>query len=139
VSILNRISFEEVMKLAKTVWPQETAERISLGTLEIITQAAKEKFSFFTGKSAKGLLGGLFYLSGFRYKAVKTQKELAAQLGTTDVTIRVSYRKWLKEFPNFFPDIIGKFEEDEKHGYSIPSNHNRGKTLITDEGTSKFE
>jgi hypothetical protein len=74
-----------------------------------MNQTYRRKFAFFNGKSAKSIVGGLFYLLGYRHDVVKKQNELADQLGTTDVSIRVSYRKWLETFPDLFLDVIGKF------------------------------
>ena len=68
---------------------------------------------FFNGKSSKFIVGGLFYLLGFRHNAIKKQRELADRLETNDVTIRVAYRQLLKEFPDLFLDIMGKFAEDD--------------------------
>lgn len=108
VSILNRLS-SEVTVAAKIIWSDhDIAEKIASNALEIITHASKSNFAFFSGKSSRGLVGGLFYLLGFRYAAVKKQKELAEKLGTTDVTIRASYRKWLEEFPELFSDVRDK-------------------------------
>jgi len=73
-----------------------------------MNQTYIRKFAFFNGKSAKSIVGGLFYILGFRHDAVKKQNELADQLGTTDVSIRVSYRKWLETFPDLFLDVIAK-------------------------------
>jgi transcription initiation factor TFIIIB Brf1 subunit/transcription initiation factor TFIIB len=109
------------MKLAQTIWSNQVmAEKIGLNALETVTLASKEKFGFFTGKSTKGLLGGLFYLLGFRHGAKRTQKELARLLRTTDVTIRVSYRKWLEEFPDLFSDVVCKRAENDKIGCTLP-------------------
>jgi transcription initiation factor TFIIIB Brf1 subunit/transcription initiation factor TFIIB len=114
MGILNRISPEEVMAAAKTVWHNQLiANAISQETVDIITKTHKRKFSFFTGKTSRGLVGGLFYLLGYKYDAAKNQKELADRLGTSDVTIRSSYRNWLEEFPDLFQDVIGKLAQDQ--------------------------
>jgi hypothetical protein len=114
LSILNRIAPEEVEVAAKTIWPNHLlAKTISEETVDIIMKTHKRKFSFFTGKTSRGLVGGLFYLLGYKYDAVKNQKELADRLGTSDVTIRTSYRSWLEEFPDLFQDIIGKLAQDQ--------------------------
>lgn len=122
MSILNRLS-SEVVAAANDIWADRAiAEKIASGALEIIAEANKSNFAFFSGKSFRGLIGGLFYILGFRYDAVKKQKELAGKLGTTDVTIRASYRKWLEEFPALFSDVIDKIAESNKLGHSFPSN-----------------
>ena len=119
MSITNRLS-SEVIAAAKTVWlDQVIAEKIASSALEIIADANKSNFAFFSGKSSRGLIGGLFYLLGFRYDAVRKQKELAEKLGTTDVTIRASYRKWLEEFPDFFADISDKIINNNNQGYFV--------------------
>ncbi|MBN1244474.1 hypothetical protein JXA31_02655 [Candidatus Bathyarchaeota archaeon] len=122
MSIPSRLS-SEVIEAAKTIWPDQViAEKITANALEIIANVNKSNFVFFSGKSSRGLIGGLFYLLGFRYDAAKKQTELAEKLGTTDVTIRDSYRKWLNEFPDLFRDVIGKFEENEKGSNCLQSN-----------------
>lgn len=122
MSILDRLS-SEVIAAAKTIWLyQVTAEKIASSALEIITNAHKSKFAFFSGKSSRGLIGGLFYLLGFRYAAAKKQKELAEKLGTTDVTIRASYRKWLEEFPELFADVSDKIASNNALSYFVSSD-----------------
>jgi transcription initiation factor TFIIIB Brf1 subunit/transcription initiation factor TFIIB len=102
MTIIKRISFEETKKAAELVWSdQKEAEKMALEAFKIITKASNN-YAFFTGRSSKGILGGLFYLLGLKHGIVRTQKEIAARLGTNDVTIRVSYHGWLKEFPDLF-------------------------------------
>ena len=114
MSIPKRISFEEVSASAHTVWLNESiADSVALDASKIINQICKRKHLFFNGKSSKFIVGGLFYLLGFRHNAVKKQRELADQLGTNDVTIRAAYRQLLKEFPDLFLDIMGKFARDD--------------------------
>lgn len=126
LSILDRLS-SEVAVAAKTVWSDRViAEKIASSALEIITTANESKFAFFSGKSSRGLIGGLFYLLGFRYDAEKKQKELAEKLGTTDVTIRASYRKWLEEFPDLFADVNDKIANINL-GCFVPSNRDEGE------------
>lgn len=101
---------DEVSVAAHAVWfDKSIADEITWETVRIINQTYTRKFSFFSGKSSKCLVGGLFYLLGYRYDAIKKQNELADALGTSDVSIRVSYRKWLETFPDLFLDVIGKF------------------------------
>ena len=120
MSILNRLS-SEVVASAKTIWEDPLiAEKIASVALETIADANKTNFAFFSGKSFRGLIGGLFYILGFRYDAVKKQKELAEKLGTTDVTIRASYRKWLEEFPDLFSDVTDKMQTATKSPISFP-------------------
>jgi hypothetical protein len=126
LSILSRLS-SEVIATAKTVWSDQIiAEKIAASALEIIAIASKSNSAFFSGKSSRGLIGGLFYLLGFRYDAVKKQKELAAKLGTTDVTIRVSYRKWLEEFPDLLSDVSDKIAPSTI-GYFAHPNRDEGE------------
>jgi hypothetical protein len=53
---------------------------------------------------------------------VKRQRELAWRLGTSDVTIRTSYRQWLQEFPDLFSDVIAKFAQDKELRYFVLLN-----------------
>lgn len=109
-SILRRLPIDEISAAAHAVWLDTTiANAIASETVQIINNTYARKFAFFNGKSSKTLVGGLFYLLSYRYDAIKKQNELADQLGTTDVTIRASYRKWLETFPDLFLDVISKF------------------------------
>jgi hypothetical protein len=112
--ILQRIPFEEVKAAAHIVWVDpQIADQIALETIQIINKTFHRKFSFFNGRRSKSLVGGLFYLLSYRYDVVKKQNELADKLGTSDVSIRSSYRLWLETFPDLFVDVIGKFAQDK--------------------------
>jgi hypothetical protein len=127
----NRISPEEVCIASRTVWfDKQTANRIAEDALEIIAKTHKRKLSFFNGKTSRGLVGGLFYLLGYKYDVVKNQKELADRLGTTDVTIRASYRNWLEAFPDLFLDIIGKLAQDQNLRYYVLTDLKRKMSTL---------
>lgn len=122
LNIPNRLS-SEVTEAAKAVWSNPvTAEKIAANALEIITNAHKSKFAFFSGKTSRGLIGGLFYILGFRYGAEKKQKELAEKLGTTDVTIRAAYKNWLEEFPKLFADVNDKITNNNHNHFASPNS-----------------
>jgi hypothetical protein len=117
---LKRIPFEEVLAASHILWTDKLfADRIAFEAVEIINKTYKRKFGFFTGRKSKWVVGGLFYLLGHRYNSVKNQAELADKLGTTDNTIRDSYRLWLKTFPDLFLDVVGKFANDDKLRYFV--------------------
>jgi transcription initiation factor TFIIIB Brf1 subunit/transcription initiation factor TFIIB len=90
-----------------------------------LVKTGKRKGLFFNGKTSRGLVGGLFYLLGYKYDCSKNQNELADRLGTSDVTIRASYRSWLEEFPNLFQDVIGKLAQDQNLRWYIILDHRR--------------
>lgn len=120
MSILKRIPFEEVSIAAHRIWLNRIiSDKIAQEADQIISQAYKRKFIFFNGKSSKCIVGGLFYILGFRYDAVKKQRELADKLGTTDVTIRASYKLWLETYPDLFEDVIEKLAQNEGLRYYI--------------------
>ena len=56
---------------------------------------------------------------GFRFDDVKKQSQLAAKLGTSEVTTRKSYREWLTDFPDLFVDVIGKLAKDNNMKYFV--------------------
>lgn len=108
------------MAASHTVWSnKEIADTIGQETIKIVKQAYKRKIVFFNGKSSRCIVGGLFYLLGFRYAVVKRQRKLADILGTSDVTIRKSYRQWLETFPDLFVDVIGKIAADKDLKYYV--------------------
>jgi transcription initiation factor TFIIIB Brf1 subunit/transcription initiation factor TFIIB len=120
MSILNRIPPSEIYAAAHSIWPQKSlADEVASQAIQILNQTYKRRFAFFNGKSSRYLVGGLFYLLGFRYDAVKRQSELADQLGTSDVTIRKSYRRWLETFPDLFVDIVSKLAVDKDLKYYV--------------------
>jgi len=120
MSTLNRIKINEVTEAAQAIWPQkDVSEKIGSEAVKILNQTYKRKFVFFNGKSYRFLVGGLFYLLGYRYNAVRKQRELASMLGTSDVTIRKAYRSWLETFPDLFLDVIAKLAADKELRYYV--------------------
>jgi transcription initiation factor TFIIIB Brf1 subunit/transcription initiation factor TFIIB len=120
LSILKRIPMEDIVTLAHALWSDKAiADKVAADTDATISQAYQRKFVFFNGKSAKYVVGGLFYLLSFRYDSIRKQREIADKLGTTDVTVRASYRQWLANFPDLFPDVIGKLSENPAFRYSL--------------------
>jgi hypothetical protein len=120
LSMVDCISFDELSAAAQLVWSDKrVAGQIALGSYSILNSVRKRRITFYSGRRAKALVGGLFYLLGFRFDAVKKQNELADVLGITDVTIRLSYRRWLIEFTDLFVDVIGKLAQDESLKYFV--------------------
>jgi hypothetical protein len=101
---LERLSPEKVMVFASTVWPNQpsVAVDVSARATKIIQTAYKKRPAFFSGKSEKGILSGLFYHLGSNIGTLKTQREVALALGTTEMTTRASRRDWLECFPELF-------------------------------------
>jgi len=117
---MQRISFDNLVDTAQIIWSNKTTvHKIAVDSYSILTKVQGRKATFYSGRRATALVGGLFYLLGFRYNDVKKQNELAYKLGTTDVTIRKSYRDWLISFPDLFTDIIGKLAQHESLRYFI--------------------
>jgi hypothetical protein len=105
-----RLNMDEIFAASHIIWTDtRTADKIAIEANRLVNIAHCRKFSFFSGKSSKCVVGGLFYLLGYRFDAVKNQRQLADKLGTTDVSIRASYRQWMETFPDLFTDVIGKF------------------------------
>jgi transcription initiation factor TFIIIB Brf1 subunit/transcription initiation factor TFIIB len=98
-----RLSSKKVLSYASKVWQgqQLIVESIAAETSQIIKSVNKRSPIFFSGKSEKRILSGIFYLLGTK-KAKKTQREIARSLNTNDVTVRASYRDWLENFPDLF-------------------------------------
>ena len=115
MSVMHRIPFEDVSAASHRIWSDKLiAAEIAKEAIEIISFASRKKFTFFNGKSFKYIVGGLFYLLGYRYNAVKRQRVLAEHLCTTEVTIRASYKQWLATFPEVFVDIFVKIPAEDK-------------------------
>ena len=105
--IAKRLSSYSVLSYASILWKERPliAELVSTETLQIIQIVDKRKRMFFCGKSEKRLLSGIFYLLGIRNKAAKTQRQIALGFSTSDVTVRISYRDWVVNFPDLFPFV----------------------------------
>jgi transcription initiation factor TFIIIB Brf1 subunit/transcription initiation factor TFIIB len=111
-SIFYRIHCEKITSAARAVWVnQEDADDIASDALQILAKASRQNLRFFCGKKPKSVLGGLFYILGYRFNASKTQSEIADYLCTTEVSIRKSYKCWLKEFPQYFTNETQKILE----------------------------
>lgn len=100
--ILNRIGEQEILSLAQKIWQgqNEVATKIASETLAVIRVKYQTDPTFFSGKSAKGIVGGLFYLLGQRYGSMRTQRQIALGLSTTEVTVRASSREWTQPLQN---------------------------------------
>jgi hypothetical protein len=120
MSIHKRITLNEINAAAHTIWEDKsTADAIAMETYKILNKSYQRKFAFFNGRSSRFLVGGLFYLLGFRYDSEVRQIVLAGHLGTSDTTIRLSYRLWLENFPDLFVDIIGKLAVNKDVKYFV--------------------
>jgi hypothetical protein len=120
MALLDRVSFKDVLDAANVVWfNNPIANEVAAETMSILNMAYHNKPRFFNGKCSRGLVGGIFYLLGFRHDIARKQKEIAFSLGTTEVTVRSSYRQWLQEFSEQFTDIIGKLADDRSLRYFI--------------------
>ena len=110
---LNRVTYAHITTSAHKIWQKHPsiADKISSEASQIILQTQESAASFLAGKSTKGIIGGLLYLLGFRYNNSITQVEIARKLKTNAVTIRLSYRTWLKHFPDSFNDVVEKMKE----------------------------
>jgi len=101
--ILNRIGKQEILSLAQKIWQSQNqvATEIASETLTVIRERCQTDPTFFSGKSAKGIVGGLFYLLGQQCGSIRTQRQIAIGLNTTEVTIRTSSREWAQSLQNY--------------------------------------
>jgi len=99
-----RLSSKQVFEAANAVWLNQPmiAEDIASESSKIIQSVFKETPMFFSGKSSKRVLSGLFYQLSLNTVNTKTQREIASALGTTELTTRMSYREWVNCFPKNF-------------------------------------
>jgi transcription initiation factor TFIIIB Brf1 subunit/transcription initiation factor TFIIB len=98
----NRITEEYIMVSANKIWQNQprTAGAVVSEALRAVNLAYEWNSVFFSGKSKRGIVGGLFYCLGLALRSFKTQKEIARILGTTEMTVRASSREWQKQFPD---------------------------------------
>ena len=125
---MNGLSFEEIYAAAKIIWGDKaTAERITVQANSILNQAKKRKPSLFFGRRATVIIGGLFYLLSYRENKAIKQKELALKIGTSEMTIRASYRRWLLSFPDLFSDVASIMAQDYNLKYFVLSAYKKNQ------------
>jgi hypothetical protein len=92
-TIFYRIQCEAITSAARDVWGnQEVADDIASNALHVLDLASRTNLRFFCGKPPKSILGGLFYILGYRFNSVKTQREIANSLYTTGLSVGKSYQ-----------------------------------------------
>ena len=103
-SLLRRIGKEETLSLAQKIWRDQSkvATQIASEALTAIHEKYQTDPTFFSGRSAKGIVGGLFYVLGQRNSNVRTQRQIATSLNTTEVTIRAYSRYWADPIQNHY-------------------------------------
>jgi hypothetical protein len=99
-----RLSSAKVLSYASTIWQDHPlmAELMATETSQIFRTIHKRRQNYFSGKSQKRLLSGIFYLLGIKNKAIKSQQEIARCLSTSEATVRVSSRDYMVNFPDLF-------------------------------------
>jgi transcription initiation factor TFIIIB Brf1 subunit/transcription initiation factor TFIIB len=99
-----RWSSAYLLSFTSKLWrdDQGVAVAVAKESSRIIHIAYQRRPTFFSGKSAKGILAGLFYHLGYIHNSAKTQKQIAQSLNTTDMTVRSSCRDWTTYFPDLF-------------------------------------
>jgi len=98
----NRITDKYIVAFARRIWQDQpkTAEAVALEASKTLDTAYRRNSVFFSGKSKRGVVAGLFYCLGLSLDSFKTQKEIAHKLSTTEMTVRASSRDWQKQFPD---------------------------------------
>ena len=117
-NVAERLSYTKVLSYASMVWQEQPliAELISTETSTIFQTVHNRRHTYFSGKSEKRLLSGIFYLLGKRNNAVKTQREIARSLKTSDETVRTSSRDWVANFPDLFSSVMKPSNNNCKKG-----------------------
>ncbi len=109
----SRISGKKVHLAAIAVWGNAyVAARIGREAEMIIGETFSMNHFFFNGKSFRRIICGLFFLLGYKHDAAMSEREIADGLGTSEVTVRRSYREWLDTFPELFKHILPKLAEN---------------------------
>jgi hypothetical protein len=90
---------------------RNTLHQYALEICRFINYADKKNRIFFCGYSQESILSGLFYVVALQKNIRTTQNELSEIFypkGTCHqtMTIRKSYKRWLKFFPELFPKIF---------------------------------
>jgi transcription initiation factor TFIIIB Brf1 subunit/transcription initiation factor TFIIB len=98
----NRIADKYIVAFANKIWQDQpkTAETVSMEASKIVDIAYRRNSVFFSGKSKRGVVAGLFYCLGLSLGSFKTQREIARSMNTTEMTVRASSRDWPKQFPD---------------------------------------
>ena len=102
-----RITPAQVLRAAHKIWKdRKWARAIGEVAAETIRKCYERDKVFLCGRSLKGTLGGLFYILGRESDQIVSQEHIASALGSSGVTVRESYRRWLQRFPEWFPVMV---------------------------------
>lgn len=105
---------QNIKIFSEMLWSdKKISGKITSDVIKIMNKVYRKNFLFGNGKSLRCPLGGLFYLLGHRYGDPKKQREVALVLQTTEVSIRIYYKQWLRDFPELFQDITGKLSKQD--------------------------
>ena len=96
-----RITDRYIVAFAGKIWQDQPkiAEKIAREASKIIRIVYRSNSIFFSGRSKRGVVAGLFYCLGLSLGSFKTQIEIARSLSTTEMTVRAFSREWPKQFP----------------------------------------
>jgi len=99
-----------MLSLAQKIWqPQDkVAKEIVSEAMVIVREKYENDPTFFSGKSVKGIVGGLFYLLGQQFDEARTQREIAKSLSITEPTVRTSSRDWAETVQNHFRNSLAE-------------------------------
>jgi transcription initiation factor TFIIIB Brf1 subunit/transcription initiation factor TFIIB len=106
VAIPERLSTDLVRSYASKFCQMPTSELMAREASQIICAVNERRRIFFSGKSEKGLLSGIFYFLCMKYKIARSKKEIACCLKTTEITVRFSYQSWIANFPDLFSEDV---------------------------------
>jgi transcription initiation factor TFIIIB Brf1 subunit/transcription initiation factor TFIIB len=98
----NRIADKYIVAFANKIWQDQpkTAETVATEASKTVHTAYRRNSAFFSGKSKRRVVAGLFYCLGLSLGSFKTQRQIAESLSTTEMTVRVSSRDWHEQFPD---------------------------------------
>jgi transcription initiation factor TFIIIB Brf1 subunit/transcription initiation factor TFIIB len=98
----NRITDKHIAAFTNKIWQDQpkTAGTVAREASKTVKIAYRRNSVFFSGKSKRGVVAGLFYCLGLSLGSFKTQREIAQNLKTTEMTVRASSRDWHKQFPD---------------------------------------
>jgi len=92
--------------MAHQIWAgkPKLARKIGLATAQLIEDSYHLKPTVFCGSPQRVVLGGLFYLLGFRFRNPKGMLQIGWAIDCAEMSVRNSTRRWMKFFGDLFPD-----------------------------------
>ncbi len=98
-----RINPQTVFNYSHRIFEKKDAHVIAAETSDVIRTMYEKAPWTLSGKHAKLIIAGLFYILGVKYQCRVSQRKIAFGCGVTEQGVRANYMNLMRLFPELFP------------------------------------